>query len=614
MVEKRYSLRKCKKIFFTVKKRCKRRKKDLSQEQKTFFLDSLQKLQENITQKNTEEASKLAHTIEKKCQDWIPKSFFERFLDFCMVIAILILALCIRQMWFELYTIPTGSMRPTLRENDNLLVIKDPYGINMPTRTGHFLFDESKLKRGNVVVLSADNLDTPDPDYMYFYVIPGKKQFVKRLIGKPGDILYFYEGKIYGIDKSNTPITAFQEKWFDSLEHIPFIYLDGKVKTSAKSPSQGIYPITTFYQMNIPIAKLSLSSYGQITGKMLSPYNTVDDYYKLWGIQNYAKARIISKNQMPSSAKIDADYYLELFHHPSLKTPELKQDKFMRFRPSLHIQTSYIPLLKQHFNNILHSLTTARFSIKDGFVVRYGSNFERYKQLGYLPKIPLPKEEIPEDGLYEFQDGMAYKVGFRGYLTKLSVTHPIYNKNPKYIQFLYNLGYEFNTIFSSSSYQKIFLPSRYVYFRNNDLYAMNHPIIFKNDPVLKKYIETEKKKEEAFIAAPPPFLKKDGSYDISFLQKHGIKIPEKMYLVLGDNHSMSGDSREFGFVPQENLRGGASFIFFPPSPRWGFIPQPPWKALIFSRILFWTLAAIFLVIYFIYKRKSKDVSSMFKDF
>jgi signal peptidase I len=44
-----------------------------------------------------------------------------------------------------------------------------------------------------------------------------------------------------------------------------------------------------------------------------------------------------------------------------------------------------------------------------------------------------------------------------------------------------------------------------------------------------------------------------------------IRIPAGMYLVLGDNTNDSEDSRFWGFLPEENIRGRAFLIFFPRS-------------------------------------------------
>lgn len=42
-----------------------------------------------------------------------------------------------------------------------------------------------------------------------------------------------------------------------------------------------------------------------------------------------------------------------------------------------------------------------------------------------------------------------------------------------------------------------------------------------------------------------------------------IRVPEGMYFVLGDNSKDSEDSRFWGFLPEQNIRGRAFVVFFP---------------------------------------------------
>ena len=92
----------------------------------------------------------------------------------------------------------------------------------------HFL-----IQRNSIVVFSGEDMDIRDVDTHYFYIFPGKKQYVKRLIGKPGDTLYFYGGLIYGMDKEGKDIShELQLSRLNQIEHIPFIQFEGKITTS----------------------------------------------------------------------------------------------------------------------------------------------------------------------------------------------------------------------------------------------------------------------------------------------------------------------------------------------------------------------------------------------
>jgi signal peptidase I len=49
-------------------------------------------------------------------------------------------------MWFELYEIPTGSMRPTFKEQDRLIAFKTSFGINIALVEDQFIFEPDHIK------------------------------------------------------------------------------------------------------------------------------------------------------------------------------------------------------------------------------------------------------------------------------------------------------------------------------------------------------------------------------------------------------------------------------------------------------------------------------------
>jgi signal peptidase I len=85
----------------------------------------------------------------------------------------------------------------------------------------------------------------------------------------------------------------------------------------------------------------------------------------------------------------------------------------------------------------------------------------------------------------------------------------------------------------------------------------------------------------------------------------GLKIPEKMYFVLGDNHAQSADSRVFGFVPEENLKGSPDIIFWPPGSRWGHLPQAASMLITLPRAIIWSLAWVLGIVWYRYKKKQE---------
>ena len=100
----------------------------------------------------------------------------------------LVIAIIIRSLLLQPFYIPSSSMEPTLLVGDRLFVTKYTYGYSKhsfpfspPIITDRILFSEPK--RGDVVVFKtpADN----------------RTDYIKRLIGLPGDKIRFIEGNLY---------------------------------------------------------------------------------------------------------------------------------------------------------------------------------------------------------------------------------------------------------------------------------------------------------------------------------------------------------------------------------------------------------------------------------
>jgi signal peptidase I len=108
------------------------------------------------------------------------KSTFREYAE-AAVIAI-ILALFIRTFVVQAFKIPSGSMEPTLLVGDHILVNKFLYGIKIPF-INKTLIPISEPERGDVIV--------------FIYPVDRSKDFIKRVIGIPGDEIKIVDRTIY---------------------------------------------------------------------------------------------------------------------------------------------------------------------------------------------------------------------------------------------------------------------------------------------------------------------------------------------------------------------------------------------------------------------------------
>ncbi|MDP8218675.1 MAG: signal peptidase I [Candidatus Theseobacter exili] len=93
------------------------------------------------------------------------------------VLFALVIAMIVRTFLIQAFKIPTGSMEPTLhgdpKKGDRVLVNK-------------FLYRFEEPKRGDIVVFRTVNIEGLDQ----------KKDFIKRLVGLPGDVVEIKDEKV----------------------------------------------------------------------------------------------------------------------------------------------------------------------------------------------------------------------------------------------------------------------------------------------------------------------------------------------------------------------------------------------------------------------------------
>jgi len=108
-----------------------------------------------------------------------PKSKLREYIE--AILLAIVIAFFIRTFVVQAYKIPSGSMKPTLLIGDHILVSKFNYGIKLPFIRST-LIPVGSPKRGDIVV--------------FIYPEDRSKDFIKRLVGLPGDTVELREKQI----------------------------------------------------------------------------------------------------------------------------------------------------------------------------------------------------------------------------------------------------------------------------------------------------------------------------------------------------------------------------------------------------------------------------------
>ena len=94
---------------------------------------------------------------------------------------VLLIVLVLRSFLFEPFQIPTGSMIPTLKVGDFILVNKYVYGLRLPV-SGNLILAVDDPKNGEVMVFIPPHED---------------EYFIKRVVGIPGDVVRYQNKQLY---------------------------------------------------------------------------------------------------------------------------------------------------------------------------------------------------------------------------------------------------------------------------------------------------------------------------------------------------------------------------------------------------------------------------------
>lgn len=121
-----------------------------------------------------------------------------KFENFISIVWAILIALAIRTLIFEPFSIPSGSMKPNFLVGDYLFVSKYPYGFSNtsillePNMIKDRILEFEKPKPGEVIVFK------PSHDHYEAFIdrVMGIN-YIKRLIGMPGDKIQVKSGILY---------------------------------------------------------------------------------------------------------------------------------------------------------------------------------------------------------------------------------------------------------------------------------------------------------------------------------------------------------------------------------------------------------------------------------
>lgn len=118
-----------------------------------------------------------------------PSKFAETVAFSNSLIPVLGIVLVVRSFIFEPFTIPSGSMLPTLQVHDFIVVNKFSYGLRLPV-TNTLIFETGEPERGDVMV--------------FRYPRNPSQNYIKRVLAIPGDVITLRGDRVW-VNGSEVP-------------------------------------------------------------------------------------------------------------------------------------------------------------------------------------------------------------------------------------------------------------------------------------------------------------------------------------------------------------------------------------------------------------------------